>query len=111
MQSDQAARIFDCLSSGVRLDIWRSLIKEGQNGKVAGELAKELGLAANSISFHLKTLSHANLVSVQQEGRYQRYRANTPMMNDLLVFMSDECCINEEGGSCDLNKSDQGCSE
>ena len=109
MKTNQASKIFDCLSSEVRLEIWRSLIKEGKKGKVAGELAKELALAPNSISFHLKTLLHADLVSVQQQGRYQRYRANTPMMNDLLAYITNECCANEEGNTCELTKTDQVC--
>lgn len=96
MHRDEATKVFDSLSSGIRLDIWRSLIKEGEDGKVAGELAKELNIAPNSISFHLKALLHANLVSVQQEGRFQRYRANLPLMLDLVAYLTDECCSNQE---------------
>ncbi|WP_375748787.1 ArsR/SmtB family transcription factor [Vibrio sp. HN007] len=102
MNRDNATQIFDCLSSGVRLDIWRSLIKEGQSGKVAGELARELDIAPNSVSFHLKALLHADLVSVQQEGRFQRYRANIPMMNSLIDYLTEECCVNQDDESCEV---------
>lgn len=100
MNRDSATKIFDSLSSGIRLDIWRSLINVGQDGKVAGDLAKELNLAPNSISFHLKALLHAGMVSVEQEGRFQRYRANLPLMLDLVSYLTQECCA----GQAHLNK-------
>ncbi len=103
MHRDNAAKIFSSLSSGIRLDIWRSLIQVGEDGKVAGELAKELNIAPNSVSFHLKALLAAQLVSVQQEGRFQRYRANIPLMLDLVAYLTDECCINQS------TKSDNKC--
>lgn len=105
MQKDQASKIFECLSSGVRLDIWRCLIREGESGMVAGELAKELGVAPNSLSFHLKNMAQAELIAAQQEGRFQRYRANVAMMNDLLGYLTDECCVNEPSSSCGLGKN------
>ncbi|WP_413283086.1 ArsR/SmtB family transcription factor [Vibrio sp. MA40-2] len=95
MDTDNAAKIFDSLSSGTRLDIWRNLIKVGQDGKVAGDLAKELGIAPNSLSFHLKAMLHANLVSVQQEGRFQRYRANLNLMVELVAYLTEECCAGQ----------------
>ncbi len=95
MNRDNAVTIFNSLSSGIRLDIWRSLIQVGEDGKVAGELAKELNIAPNSVSFHLKALLAAQLVSVQQEGRFQRYRANIPLMQDLVAYLTEECCIKQ----------------
>lgn len=51
-----------------------------------------LGLPPTNLSFHLKGLSQAGLVSVVQEGRYQRYRANLALMLDLVAYLTDECC-------------------
>jgi DNA-binding transcriptional ArsR family regulator len=102
MDSGIATKVFDSLSSGVRLDIWRSLIKVGEDGKVAGELAKELDIAANSLSFHLKALLYANLVSVEQEGRFLRYRANLSLMLELVSYLTEECCAGQssaDGGA------------
>lgn len=87
-----ATTIFDCLSSGIRLDIYRLLVQRGLDGEVAGGIADTLGVPANNLSFHLKALAHANLVSVEQEGRFQRYRANLPLMVDLVSYLTEECC-------------------
>ena len=55
-------------------------------------LAQELGLAPNKLSFHLKSMSHAGVVTVEQEGRFQRYRANLPVMLDVIAYLTEECC-------------------
>lgn len=87
-----ATAIFESLSSGVRLDVFRLLVKKGLEGMVAGEIASTLDLPANNLSFHLKAMTYAKLVSVQQEGRFQRYRANLPMMLDMIAYLTEECC-------------------
>lgn len=92
MNKNTATTIFESLASGVRLDVFRLLVKAGLDGMVAGEIGTALGIAPNNLSFHLKALTQANLLTVEQQGRYQRYRANLPLMRDLLVFMTAECC-------------------
>ncbi len=91
---DQLAALsaFESLSSPVRLDIYRLLVKAAPQGLVAGEIANELSLPPTNLSFHLKALTHANLVSVVQEGRFQRYRANLALMHDLIAYLTAECC-------------------
>ncbi len=59
---------------------------------VAGEIATTLDLPPTNLSFHLKTLTQAGLATVEQEGRYQRYRANIPLMLDLINYLTEECC-------------------
>ena len=59
---------------------------------VAGDIAKALDVSPANLSFHLKELSHAGLVDVQQEGRFQRYRADLALMLDLVAFLTEECC-------------------
>ncbi|GAL02977.1 ArsR/SmtB family transcription factor [Photobacterium aphoticum] len=100
MEREQATHIFDSLSSGVRLDIWRLLVKAGHEGRVAGEMASALDVAPNSLSFHLKAMLHAGLVSVEQQGRYQRYRANIPLMMDLIEYMTEACCADDTSAPC-----------
>ena len=92
MKKENAVTIFETLASGIRLDIYRVLVRAGFDGKVASELAQELGLAPNKLSFHLKSMSHAGVVTVQQEGRFQRYRANLPVMLDVIAYLTEECC-------------------
>lgn len=92
MENQTATHIFESLSSGIRLDAFRLLVKHGHAGLVAGEIAAVLDLAPNKLSFHLKALTHAGLVSVTQEGRFQRYRANLPLMLELIAYLTAECC-------------------
>lgn len=92
MDRSSATTIFESLSSGVRLDIYRLLVKAGPPGMVAGEIGGAVEVPPTNLSFHLKALSRAQLVSVAQEGRYQRYRANLALMHDLITYLTEECC-------------------
>ena len=92
MKKTTALSIFESLSSGVRLDVYRLLVKQGSDGMVAGEIAATLEVPPTNLSFHLKALTQAGLLSVQQEGRFQRYRANIPLMLDLIAYLTEECC-------------------
>ena len=92
MERTTATTVFETLSSGHRLDVFRLLVKQGPQGMVAGEIGATLGLPPTNLSFHLKSLAHAGLVSVEQQGRYQRYRANLPLMLDLIAYLTEECC-------------------
>lgn len=92
MKNIDAAKYFECISSPIRLDIFSLLIRFGSEGLVAGQIAKELDLPATNLSFHLKALNHCGLISVEQEGRYLRYRANLSLMKELAGFLTTQCC-------------------
>ncbi|GAB4216243.1 MAG: helix-turn-helix domain-containing protein [Rhodoferax sp.] len=92
MDKQIATTVFESLASGIRLDIYRLLVKTGPQGLVAGEIGSALDVPPTNLSFHLKALTHAQLVSVVQEGRYQRYRANMVLMQDLIAYLTAECC-------------------
>ena len=92
MQKFTATTIFESLSSSVRLDVYRLLVKNGPEGMVAGEIGSALAVPPTNLSFHLKTLTHTSLLTVEQEGRFQRYRANLPLMMELITYLTDECC-------------------
>ena len=92
MDKSLAIPIFESLASGVRLDIYRLLVKTGPQGLVVGEIGAAVAVPPTNLSFHLKALAHAQLVSVVQEGRYQRYRANFSLMQDLIAYLTAECC-------------------
>ena len=92
MEKTGATTVFESLASGIRLDVYRLLVRIGPEGMVAGEIAGALDIPPTNLSFHLKALTHARLVTVAQEGRYQRYRANMPLMLDLIGYLTAECC-------------------
>ena len=92
MERAAALLTLESLSSGIRLDIFRLLVRQGPEGLVAGEMATALELAPSNLSFHLKALTQSGLLSVEQEGRFQRYRANMPLMLDLIAYLTEECC-------------------
>jgi len=92
MQRQAAIQAFESLSSGIRLDVYRLLVEHGPQGMVAGRIASALDLPPANLSFHLKAMTQAGLATVEQEGRFQRYRANFPLMIDLIAYLTAECC-------------------
>jgi DNA-binding transcriptional ArsR family regulator len=109
MKRNTALSIFESLSSGVRLDVYKLLVKEGPDGIVAGEIASKLDLPPTNLSFHLKALTHTRLVTVEQEGRFQRYRANIALMLDLIAYLTEECCAGHPEKCQDLRASSECC--
>lgn len=95
MDTLSATSVFESLASAVRLDIYRLLVKTGPDGLVAGEIASALSVPPTNLSFHLKALTHAQLVSVVPEGRFQRYRANLALMQSLIAYLTEECCAEQ----------------
>lgn len=92
MQTKQATKIFEALSSDVRLDLFRLLVKHAPDGLVQGDIAKELDIPSTNLSFHLKAIVHSGLVDVEREGRFMRYKANIPLMLDIVGYLTEECC-------------------
>ena len=68
MERNTATSIFELLSSGVRLEVFRLLVKQGRQGMVAGDIGTTLNVPPTNLSFHLKALTHAGLLIVEQEG-------------------------------------------
>ncbi|UNU73841.1 metalloregulator ArsR/SmtB family transcription factor [Moraxella nasovis] len=99
MNPKTASKLFESLSSPIRLAIFQMLTRAGKSGLVAGDLSKKLDIAPNNLSFHLKTLTHADLVRSEQQGRFVRYYANLDLMKQLAGFLTDECC-QDSGGRC-----------
>lgn len=105
MDKATATSLFESLSSGIRLDIFRLLVRQGLNGMVAGEISSTLAVPPTNLSFHLKAMTHAGMVTVTQEGRFQRYRANLPLMLDLISYLTEECCSGNPQECADLFKA------
>jgi ArsR family transcriptional regulator len=97
MESKSAVEALGALAQDSRLQVYRLLVQAGPEGVAASEIAERLGIQANTLSFHLKTLSHADLVSARQAGRFIYYSANYERMNALLGFLTQNCC---GGRSC-----------
>ncbi len=97
MESGTAVTALAALAQESRLGVYRLLVRAGPEGMAASEIAERLGIPANTLSFHLKTLSHADLVQSRQAGRFIYYTTNYEQMNSLLGFLTENCC---GGRSC-----------
>ena len=92
--------------------LWRSIGhlqavgSDEPTGHGGGRDCHHAGYAPTNLSFHLKVMAHAGLVAAKQEGRFQRYRANLPLMSDLITYLTDECC----GGRPELCALPSACS-
>jgi ArsR family transcriptional regulator, arsenate/arsenite/antimonite-responsive transcriptional repressor len=95
-----ALKALAALAQAQRLRVFRALVQAGQSGMTPGALAVMLDVPASSLSFHLKELSHAQLVQVEQLGRSLVYRADFSRMTALLGFLSANCCAADPAGSC-----------
>jgi len=87
--------VLSALASEPRLDAFRLLVAANPGGMVSGEIATALDMPLTNTSFHLKTLVQAGLASVEQEGRYQRYRANMNLMIHVIAFLTSNCCAQD----------------
>jgi len=92
MQPRDAVMLLAALAQESRLAVFRLLVQTGPQGLAASRIAEEIGIPASSLSFHLKELSHAGLVAARQEGRFVYYAASFERMNDLMAFLTDNCC-------------------
>ena len=97
MESKSAVEALAALAQESRLQVYRLLVQAGPAGIAASEIAERLGIPPNTLSFHLKTLSHAGLVIARPESRFIFYSANYEQMNTLLGFLTENCC---GGRSC-----------
>lgn len=92
MKPDKAILIFEALSSESRLEVFRLLVKNAPEGLVVGEIVKKMKIPATTLSFHLKTILHTGLITMEKEGRFLRYKANIALMDELIEFLTAECC-------------------
>ena len=104
MQSKQAVNILSALAQESRLAVYRLLIEHAPDVLAASVIAHKLGLANATLSFHLKELSHAGLVTSRQEGRFIYYSPVITAMNDLISYLTDHCC-SQSGGNCTTGKA------
>jgi ArsR family transcriptional regulator, arsenate/arsenite/antimonite-responsive transcriptional repressor len=99
-REETAVRALAALAQPHRLRAFRALVVAGADGLTPGAMASELDVASSALSFHLKELSHAGLVSSEPRGRNLLYRANYQQMNQLMAYLTEHCC---QGQGCAVN--------
>jgi DNA-binding transcriptional ArsR family regulator len=92
MKSETAVTALAALAQESRLALFRLLVKRGPEGYTPSEIGERLQIPAPTLSFHLKTLSGAGLVTVRREGRFLYYGADFSRMNELVGFLTEHCC-------------------
>ena len=100
MKSVQVVSALSALAQSTRLAIYRLLVAAGPEGMAAGRVAEKLKISPATLSFHFKTLSHAGLIESRQEGRFIYYAANFVAMNNMLAYLTENCC----GGNHEICK-------
>jgi len=96
MNNKSAVTLLSSLAQEARLDIYRTLVQAGIAGLNAGNIADKLGIPNSTLSFHLKELSYAGLVSARQESRFIYYSANYQAMSNLLAYLTENCCAGQQ---------------
>lgn len=99
-------RALAALAQQSRLQIFRALVVAGAEGMTPTRLSEALGLPSTALSFHLKELANAQLITQERDGRHLIYRAAFPVMNDLLSFLTANCCA---GSPCEVQAIDAAC--
>jgi ArsR family transcriptional regulator len=92
MKSIEVITGLSALAQESRLMLFRLLVKRGPDGYTPTQLMEQLGVPAPTLSFHLKELQRARLIKARREGRFLFYSPNFPHMNQLIEFLTDNCC-------------------
>lgn len=92
MREPDAVLALGALAQETRLRLFRALVVAGPTGMTPGHLAEVVDAGGSVVSFHLKELTRAGLVAFEREGRHLIYRARIDAMNDLLTFLTANCC-------------------
>jgi DNA-binding transcriptional ArsR family regulator len=98
MEKLNAVAALAALAHETRLDVFRLLVQTGPEGMPAGRIGERLGLPSATLSFHLNHLRHAGLVTFRRESRSLIYMAEYPAMNDLLAYLTANCCQGDLAG-------------
>lgn len=92
MEIKQAVISLTALAQETRLSVFRLLVKAGPDGMSAGRIGESLKVPAATLSFHLKELSHAGLVSTRQDKQFIYYAVDFGRMAKLMTFLTENCC-------------------
>ena len=103
MDQTEVIAALAALAHPLRLQVFRALVVVGDAGLTPGAIQQGVGVAPATLSFHLKELMHAGLVTQERDGRNLIYRPAIGQMNDLLAYLSAHCC---QGQPCSVNPQD-----
>jgi ArsR family transcriptional regulator, arsenate/arsenite/antimonite-responsive transcriptional repressor len=92
MEKSNAVAALGALAQDHRLEAYRLLVEAGPDGMPAGDVAAAVGLAPNTLTFHLDRLRQAGLVTVRRDGRSMIYAARYDTMNALIGYLTENCC-------------------
>jgi len=92
MQTKDVLAALAALAQESRLAVFRLLVQAGPDGLAASRIGEQLDIPPSSLSFHLKELTHAKLLTSKQDGRFVIYSADIPTMNGLIGFLTENCC-------------------
>jgi DNA-binding transcriptional ArsR family regulator len=106
MDEQQVIKALAALAQPVRLQVFRALIVTGQQGLTPGTIAEALAVPQNTLSFHLKELANAGLVTQERSSRNIVYRAAYARMNELLGYLTENCCA---GAACAVDPAEAAC--
>ncbi|HEY4664631.1 MAG TPA: helix-turn-helix domain-containing protein [Comamonas sp.] len=102
MNEDQIIKSLAALAHQVRLRVFRALVVAGAEGLTPSVLAEQLEVGSTALSFHLKELVNAGLVTQERISRNLIYRADFGQMNGVLGYLTENCCA---GAGCELSES------
>lgn len=100
METNDTIIALTALGHAKRLAIFRLLVVAGAAGRMAGDIADELGMPGATLSFHLKELVHAGLITAEPQGRFVCYRAAFDAMNGLIAYLTHNCCAGSPQAEC-----------
>src|SRR2546426_11361369 len=106
MDESDVVKSLAALAQPVRLQVFRALVVTGEKGLTPGAMAEGLGIPANTLSFHLKELTNAGLITQERFSRNIIYRAAFDHMNALLGYLTENCC---QGADCALDTAATSC--
>ena len=92
MNENEVVKALAALAQPVRLQVFRALVIAGPRGMTPSTMAEGLGMPASSLSFHLKELANAGLITQERSSRHLIYRAAFDRMNALLGYLTENCC-------------------
>ncbi len=92
MKLNEASTALAALAQSSRLEVFKLLVKQGEDGLSAGDISQQLGIPKPTLSFHLKELTQAGLISSQRNGRSIIYQLHIAGMNSLMTFLTEDCC-------------------
>lgn len=104
MKISLAVEALAALAQESRLSVFRVLVQAGKGGLAAGVLGERLAIPPATLSFHLKTLTHAKLIKSRSEGRFVIYSANYAEMDKLIAYLTEHCCAGDAAQCAPLKK-------